>query len=418
VHAAFRRYRPTFPAFRAVKVDKHSTGGVATKTSFNVRPWRRPLRVLVPIDVGPRAGPHRRHARQTGSIPGFRTDLTAGGIREATGRIRASASSADDASLVPADRKLYALAGRYGEVESPLISSRSCRRSSAEGIDALVLGCQSGHWRLHEDAGGSAPPGGHDGGIGRRMDKKVQATDHGHEPAAGLRPSAMRWRSWKRRDLAGMRGPADLTKISSSWPRGMIFLRQAGSHAGRGAACGREAPGGRFGVQEVQAGGGGAGRQPASALTSSNCCPTPPGCAKSPRRAPGYVSRINAQDIGVSSNMIGAGRDKKEDSIDRRWASSWKFKMGEKVDAGSVLVRLYLHQGRPRGRSRRDGGGRFPHLLAETREAGTHPGSSRVMGRFTGFPGPGCNPGVAWLFSRKPPALRERNISSFGALVA
>src|SRR5205085_182811 len=30
----------------------------------------------------------------------------------------------------------------------------------------------------------------------------------------------------------------------------------------------------------------------------------------------GYVSSIDAEDIGIASNMIGAGRDKKEDSID------------------------------------------------------------------------------------------------------
>src|SRR5207247_9570465 len=30
----------------------------------------------------------------------------------------------------------------------------------------------------------------------------------------------------------------------------------------------------------------------------------------------GYVAAINAEDIGVASNMIGAGRDKTEDSID------------------------------------------------------------------------------------------------------
>ena len=55
----------------------------------------------------------------------------------------------------------------------------------------------------------------------------------------------------------------------------------------------------------------------------------------------GYVSRINAQDIGVSSNMIGAGRDKKEDAIDPAVGIILEVKMGEKVDAGSVLCRLY-----------------------------------------------------------------------------
>jgi len=55
----------------------------------------------------------------------------------------------------------------------------------------------------------------------------------------------------------------------------------------------------------------------------------------------GYVSLINAQDIGAASNLIGAGRDKKEDAIDPAVGIILEVKTGEKVDAGSVLCRLY-----------------------------------------------------------------------------
>jgi pyrimidine-nucleoside phosphorylase len=55
----------------------------------------------------------------------------------------------------------------------------------------------------------------------------------------------------------------------------------------------------------------------------------------------GYVSVIDAEDIGVASNMIGSGRDRKEDSIDPAVGIILEVKVGEKVDAGSVLCRLY-----------------------------------------------------------------------------
>ena len=55
----------------------------------------------------------------------------------------------------------------------------------------------------------------------------------------------------------------------------------------------------------------------------------------------GYVSTILADDIGTASNMIGAGRDKKEDAIDPAVGIILEVKVGEKVDAGSVLCRLY-----------------------------------------------------------------------------
>jgi thymidine phosphorylase len=56
----------------------------------------------------------------------------------------------------------------------------------------------------------------------------------------------------------------------------------------------------------------------------------------------GYVTSINAEDIGRASNMIGAGRDRKEDTIDPAVGVILEVKAGEKVDAGSVLCRIYF----------------------------------------------------------------------------
>src|SRR5436853_6635623 len=55
----------------------------------------------------------------------------------------------------------------------------------------------------------------------------------------------------------------------------------------------------------------------------------------------GYVTSIDAEGIGAASNMIGAGRDKKEDAIDPAVGIILEVKVGEKVDAGSVLCRLH-----------------------------------------------------------------------------
>ena len=55
----------------------------------------------------------------------------------------------------------------------------------------------------------------------------------------------------------------------------------------------------------------------------------------------GYVSAIDAEDIGSASGMMGAGRDKKEDKIDPAVGVILEAKVGDKVEAGSVLCRLY-----------------------------------------------------------------------------
>ncbi len=55
----------------------------------------------------------------------------------------------------------------------------------------------------------------------------------------------------------------------------------------------------------------------------------------------GFVSAIASEDIGLASNMIGAGRDKQDDVIDPAVGVILEVKVGEKVEAGAVLCRLY-----------------------------------------------------------------------------
>src|SRR5207253_11066452 len=55
----------------------------------------------------------------------------------------------------------------------------------------------------------------------------------------------------------------------------------------------------------------------------------------------GYVSAIGAEDIGMASSMIGAGRNTKEDSIDPAVGVILEVKVGQKVEAGAVLCRVY-----------------------------------------------------------------------------
>ena len=55
----------------------------------------------------------------------------------------------------------------------------------------------------------------------------------------------------------------------------------------------------------------------------------------------GYVTAIDAEDIGAASGLMGASRDKKEDKIDPAVGVILEAKIGDKVEAGSVLCRLY-----------------------------------------------------------------------------
>ena len=55
----------------------------------------------------------------------------------------------------------------------------------------------------------------------------------------------------------------------------------------------------------------------------------------------GYVSGIDAELIGQASSMIGAGRNTKEDQIDPAVGVILEVKVGQKIEPGSILCRLY-----------------------------------------------------------------------------
>src|SRR6202451_4163311 len=55
----------------------------------------------------------------------------------------------------------------------------------------------------------------------------------------------------------------------------------------------------------------------------------------------GYISAIAAEDIGMASSRVGAGRNTKEDSIDPAVGVILEVKVGQKIDSGSILCRIY-----------------------------------------------------------------------------
>jgi thymidine phosphorylase len=52
----------------------------------------------------------------------------------------------------------------------------------------------------------------------------------------------------------------------------------------------------------------------------------------------GYIERINAEQVGIASVVLGAGRSKKEDEIDHQAGIILSVKPGDRVSVGDVIV--------------------------------------------------------------------------------
>ena len=321
------------------KVDKHSTGGVGDKTSLIVAPLAAAAGVIVPMMSGRALGHTGGTLDKLESIPGFHTNLSTDDFRKQLGEL-GLAFIGQSEQLAPADRKLYALRDVTATVESiPLISSSIMSKKLAEGIDSLVLDVKVGNGAFMKKQVDARRLAQTMVGIGRRMDKKVQAliTDM-NQPLGYAVGNALE--IMEASQTLQNAGPSDLTKLSLELAARMIFLgkKTASLEEARLVAEKHLVDGSAYKKfkQAVAAQGGNP-----QALDKFELLPNATGMREITSPRAGYVSLIDAEDIGVASNMIGAGRDKKEDAIDPAVGIILEVKVGEKVDAGSVLCRLY-----------------------------------------------------------------------------
>jgi pyrimidine-nucleoside phosphorylase/thymidine phosphorylase len=322
-----------------IKVDKHSTGGVGDKTSLICAPIAAAAGVVVPMISGRGLGHTGGTLDKLESIPGFRTDLTLDQFRAQLQQLGLCFIGQSD-EIAPADRSMYALRDVTGTVESiPLIASSIMSKKMSEGIDALVLDVKVGNGAFMKKQVDARRLAQAMVGIGRRLDKRVQAliTDM-NQPLGFAIGNALEVMEVSQ--TLQKAGPADLTRLSLELAARMIYLGKVTPtlDEARKLAEDKLMDGSAYRKfkQVVQAQGGNP-----LALDRFELLPNATGMREilSPRA--GFVSAIMAEDIGRASQMIGAGRARKEDVIDPAVGVILEVKMGEKVDAGSVLCRLY-----------------------------------------------------------------------------
>jgi len=322
-----------------VKVDKHSTGGVGDKTSLIAAPLAAAAGVVVPMISGRALGHTGGTLDKLESIPGFRTDLSVDEFREQLLKHKL-AFMGQTAQIAPADGKLYSLRDATATVESiPLIASSIMSKKIGEGVDALVLDVKVGAGAFMKRQVDARRLAQMMVGIGRRVDKRVQAliTDM-NQPLGFAIGNALEVMEVSQ-TLQNV-GPTDLTRLSLELASRMIFLGKITPtlEDARELAQKKLLDGSGYRkLKEVITAQGGNPQ----VLDRFELLPNATGAREISSPRAGYVSAIDAEYIGQASAMIGAGRDTKDDRIDPAVGVILEVKMGQKVDAGGVLCRLY-----------------------------------------------------------------------------
>jgi thymidine phosphorylase len=135
-------------------------------------------------------------------------------------------------------------------------------------------------------------------------------------------------------------GPSDLTRISLELAARMIFLGKITKTLDEARELAQskllDGSGYRKFKDVITAQGGNP-----QVLDRFDLLPNATGAQEITTARAGYISGIDAELIGQASAMIGAGRNTKEDSIDPAVGVILEVKVGQKVDAGSILCRVY-----------------------------------------------------------------------------
>ncbi|MCB2223310.1 MAG: thymidine phosphorylase [Actinobacteria bacterium] len=327
-----------FSHVAAPKVDKHSTGGVGDKISIPLAPIVAACGVAVPMMSGRGLGHTGGTLDKLESIPGFRTALDPPEFRailEKTGLVLAGQSE----TLVPADRRLYALRDATGTVPSiPLISSSIMSKKLAEGLDALVLDVKVGRGAFMKELDDARALAETMVSIGTVRGTAVTAllTDMS-QPLGRTIGNANEIAESV--DVLRGEGPADVTELTFRLGEQMLVMGGVAPGPAEARAQMERAveSGAAFEklVEVVVAQGG----DPSVLEDTSQLARARNETVVAAPRS-GVLARCDALDLGVAALRLGAGREKKEDGIDRGVGIVVPVAVGDTVAQGDPLAIL------------------------------------------------------------------------------
>lgn len=325
---------------RGVKVDKHSTGGVGDKVSLCLAPLVAACGVRVPMVSGRGLGHTGGTLDKLEAIPGFNVSMP---VPQFVKQVRdvGCALIGQTADIAPADKRIYALRDVTGTVESiPLITASILSKKLAEGIDALVLDVKVGRGAFMKTKADARALAQSIVRVGSLAKKRVTAILTSMEAPLGYAVGNSLETAEAIEVLLG-RGPEDL--IECTLVLGAEMLRLANVAKTESAArkmlndAIRSRKGARVFENIIRAQKG-----DPRVVEEPDRLPRAPRVVGVKSMGRGYVTAIDALEIGLSAVAMGAGRTRADQAVDPAVGIVLHKKLGDAVQKGDVLAEVHV----------------------------------------------------------------------------
>ena len=324
---------------RGIKVDKHSTGGVGDKTTLIAGPAAAACGVPVAKMSGRGLGFTGGTIDKLGAIPGFQTAVEEQDFIDQVNE-KGIAVIGQTGHIAPADKKIYALRDVTATVDNlSLITSSVMSKKLASGSDAILLDVKCGNGAFMQTKEEAEKLARLMVKIGRAHGKKTMAViSDMNQPLGCAIGNALEVK--EAIEVLRGNGPEDITELSAALAGMMAYLGEKAATPEEGIAMAKEKIADGSALQKFRDMVESQGGDP-RIIKDTALLPQAEAELAFLADRDGCIEEIHARKIGLASQHTGAGRERKEDEIDLAAGILLYKKVGDFVQKGDVICKIY-----------------------------------------------------------------------------
>lgn len=325
-----------------VKVDKHSTGGVGDTTTLVLAPLVASVGVPVAKMSGRGLGYTGGTIDKLESVRGFNVEISEKDFVQLV-KDKKVAVVGQSGNLTPADKKLYALRDVTGTVNSiPLIASSIMSKKIAAGADAIVLDVKTGSGAFMKTLGDAEALAHAMVRIGNNVGRNTMAIiSDMSQPLGRAIGNALELK--EAIDTLEGRGPKDLTELVLTLGSQMVVLAEKASTLEEARELLKKAIQSGSALAKFKTFLSNQGGD-ASIIDYPERLPSARYQIQFQAKKDGIITEMIANEIGVASMMLGAGRQTKEDKIDLGVGIVLNKKVGDHVIEGDSILTIHSNK--------------------------------------------------------------------------